>query len=205
MTRKMANLNALLRSSIKSLSKQSGKEALTLALQTAIAQGARVLAQMTSDQNKNLPSAEKTQSGAEHSTKLPEINAPILRQGRAMRVTFFYPGEEGTYTENANVTIYQNGAVHVSSPHEETTTHLQNCEIIWKFELAAEDAVGSQLRIVKMRSGEGNRKNSDESLKSSDPAEFDDSSELDRPSENSESTPNGLGAGSSKDPDSTIH
>jgi hypothetical protein len=54
----------------------------------------------------------------------------VLRQGPAMRVIFFYPGEEGTYVDNAEVTLFENGVVHIASQQEETTTHLQNCEIL---------------------------------------------------------------------------
>ena len=56
----------------------------------------------------------------------------VLKQGVAERVIFFYPGEEGTFIENAQVTLYENGAVHVKTRQEETTTHLQNLEIQWR-------------------------------------------------------------------------
>lgn len=68
-----------------------------------------------------------------------------------MRVIFFYPGEEGTYVDNAQVTLYENGAVHIQSNQEETTTHLQNCEILWRFETEAEERV-NKVRLLKPKS-----------------------------------------------------
>ena len=65
-----------------------------------------------------------------------------------MRVIFFYPGEEGTYVDNAEVTLFENGIVHLRSRQEETTTHLQNCEILWTFEDAAEDR-SPKVRLLK--------------------------------------------------------
>jgi hypothetical protein len=72
----------------------------------------------------------------------------IMKKGSAMRVIFFYPGEEGTYVDNANVTLYENGIVHIKSAQEETTTHLQNCEILWHFEVEGEDR-SSKVRLLK--------------------------------------------------------
>jgi hypothetical protein len=72
----------------------------------------------------------------------------ILKKGSAMRVIFFYPGEEGTYVDNADVTLYENGIVHIRSNQEETTTHLQNCEILWNFEVDAEDRA-NKVRLLK--------------------------------------------------------
>jgi hypothetical protein len=75
----------------------------------------------------------------------------ILRKGPAMRVIFFYPGEEGTYVDNAEVTLYENGLVHINSSQEESTTHLQNCEILWRFETEADDRT-SKVRLLKPKS-----------------------------------------------------
>lgn len=72
----------------------------------------------------------------------------VLKKGRAMRVTFFYPGEEGTYVDNAHITVFENGIVHIESPLEETTVHLQNCEILWWYEAEAEDRLG-KVRLLK--------------------------------------------------------
>ena len=72
----------------------------------------------------------------------------IIRKGPAMRVIFFYPGEEGTYVDHADVTLYENGIVHIASNQEETTTHLQNCEILWRFETDSEERV-SKVRLLK--------------------------------------------------------
>lgn len=74
----------------------------------------------------------------------------VLKNGPAMRVIFFYPGEEGTYVDNADVTLYDNGIVHIRSNQEETTTHLQNCEILWNFEVDAEDRT-PKVRLLKPR------------------------------------------------------
>lgn len=75
----------------------------------------------------------------------------ILRKGPAMRVIFFYPGEEGTYVDHSEVTLYENGIVHIKSNHEETTTFLQNCEILWTFETESEDRV-NKVRLLKPKS-----------------------------------------------------
>lgn len=72
----------------------------------------------------------------------------IMKKGSAMRVIFFYPGEEGTYVDHADVTLYENGIVHITSNQEETTTHLQNCEILWRFETDADERV-SKVRLLK--------------------------------------------------------
>lgn len=72
----------------------------------------------------------------------------IIKKGPAMRVIFFYPGEEGTYVDHANVTLYENGIVHISSHQEETTTHLQNCEILWRFETDSDDR-STKVRLLK--------------------------------------------------------
>src|SRR3954469_23170977 len=72
----------------------------------------------------------------------------VLKRGSAMRVIFFYPGEEGTYIDNAEVTLYENGIIHIKSHQEETTTHLQNCEILWRFETEAEDR-SNKVRLLK--------------------------------------------------------
>src|SRR4051812_16052495 len=80
-----------------------------------------------------------------------------LKKGRAMRVIFFYPGEEGTYVDNAEVTLFENGIVHIRSHQEETTTHLQNCEILWRFEVEAEDRA-NKVRLLKPRSSDDSEK-----------------------------------------------
>jgi hypothetical protein len=77
-----------------------------------------------------------------------ERNVNVLKKGSAMRVIFFYPGEEGTYVDNAEVTLYENGIIHIKSNQEETTTHLQNCEILWRFETEADDRA-SKVRLLK--------------------------------------------------------
>jgi hypothetical protein len=79
-------------------------------------------------------------------------NVKILKKGFAMRVIFFYPGEEGTYVDNAHVTLYENGIVHIRSNQEETTTVLQNCEILWNFEVDSEER-SNKVRLLKPKSG----------------------------------------------------
>jgi len=69
-----------------------------------------------------------------------------------MRVIFFYPGEEGTYVDNAQVTLYENGVVHIRSSQEETTTHLQNCEILWRFHVEGEERA-NKVRLLKPQKG----------------------------------------------------
>jgi hypothetical protein len=76
----------------------------------------------------------------------------VLKKGHAMRVIFFYPGEEGTYIDNAEVVLYENGIIHIKSNQEETTTHLQNCEILWRFEVEGEDRA-NKVRLLKPKGG----------------------------------------------------
>ena len=78
----------------------------------------------------------------------------VLKKGHAMRVIFFYPGEEGTYVDNAQVTLYENGIIHIASNQEETTTHLQNCEILWRFEVDGEDRA-NKVRLLKPKAAPG--------------------------------------------------
>ncbi len=76
----------------------------------------------------------------------------VLKKGPAMRVIFFYPGEEGTYVDNAQVTLFENGILHIVSNQEETTTHLQNCEVLWRFEVDGEDRA-NKVRLLKPKAG----------------------------------------------------
>lgn len=75
----------------------------------------------------------------------------IIKTGPALRVIFYYPGEEGTYMENVNVTVYDTGAVHIESKTEESTAHLQNCEIIWRFDLGKEPQT-DKIRLIRPKS-----------------------------------------------------
>ena len=88
------------------------------------------------------------ESVAARSSKKDGGTVKVLKKGPAMRVIFFYPGEEGTYIDNADVTLYENGIIHIKSHQEETTTHLQNCEILWRFETEAEDRA-NKVRLLK--------------------------------------------------------
>jgi hypothetical protein len=68
-------------------------------------------------------------------------------------VIFFYPGEEGTYVDHAEVTLFENGIVLIQTPLEESTTHLRNCEILWRYETDAEDrSSNGKVRLLKSRS-----------------------------------------------------
>jgi hypothetical protein len=69
---------------------------------------------------------------------------PGLRSGRALRVVFYYPGEEPTYLEDAHVVLYKNGVVDVFHREEQVSTHMQNVEIIWHSQREAKS-----LRLVK--------------------------------------------------------
>lgn len=80
----------------------------------------------------------------------------ILRQGKAMRVIFFYPGEEGTFLDHCDVILYENGIVHLSNALEESTTHLQNCEVLWRFEVEGEERSSGKVRLLKPRDSDRN-------------------------------------------------
>jgi hypothetical protein len=92
--------------------------------------------------------ASADEAPAPRSSKRDGGTVKVLKKGPAMRVIFFYPGEEGTYIDNAEVTLYENGIIHIKSHQEETTTHLQNCEILWRFETEAEDRA-NKVRLLK--------------------------------------------------------
>lgn len=79
----------------------------------------------------------------------------VLKQGRAARIVFFYPGEEGTYIDDAWVRVYENGIVHIESRFEETMAHLQNCEVLWHIEPEATQG-GNVVRLLKSRSTDPN-------------------------------------------------
>lgn len=87
-----------------------------------------------------------------------ENTAPILRKGPAMRVIFFYAGEEGTYVENVHVTVFVNGVVLIESPFETTTVHHQNCEILWRYQVEVEESTNNntkgQLRLLRRSESE---------------------------------------------------
>jgi len=82
----------------------------------------------------------------------------VVKKGLAQRVVFFYPGEEGTYIDNAHVTLYATGIVHIEASNEVTTTHLQHCEILWRFqEMDTADSKSrgpATVRLLKPRGSE---------------------------------------------------
>lgn len=96
-------------------------------------------------ENKTVSDSESEKSGRK--------SMKVIKRGPAMRVIFFYPGEEGTYVDHANVTLYENGIVHIDSNQEETTTHLQNCEILWRFETDADERA-NKVRLLKPKAVE---------------------------------------------------
>ena len=83
----------------------------------------------------------------------------VLKHAQAMRVIFFYPGEEGTYVDHATVTLFENGVVHIRASNEETTTHIQHCEILWKFEPIDKNPTG-KLRILNFKNRSGDSQES---------------------------------------------
>lgn len=86
-------------------------------------------------------------------------------------MVFFYPGEEGTYVENVDVTLYVNGIVHFKAGPEESTTHLKNCEILWTSEQASPklpvDDRSSKVRLLKPGAS---RKDADPEVRAEAPA-----------------------------------
>lgn len=76
----------------------------------------------------------------------------ILKAGKAQRVIFFFPPEEGSYVENVHVTLFENGIVHVHCDQETTTTHIYNCEIVWRFEAEKGDGP-SKIRLLRPNNG----------------------------------------------------
>ena len=85
----------------------------------------------------------------------------VLKHAQAMRVMFFYPGEEGTCVDNAIVTLFENGIVHIKGQYEETTTHLNHCEILWRFEAidSKKHEPKSNLRVLKFKPRDAQKQN----------------------------------------------
>lgn len=75
-----------------------------------------------------------------------------LREGEALRVIFYYPGEEPTYLDDAYVTIYRNGVVEVEHRNEHVSTHSQNIEVLWRGK--GLPAAGAQPRALSLVKGE---------------------------------------------------
>lgn len=72
-----------------------------------------------------------------------------LQSGSAHRVIFYYYGEEPTYLEDAQVTIFRNGMVEVKHRTEHVSTHVQNVEILWKSSPGRPAPSGRALSLVK--------------------------------------------------------
>ncbi len=85
--------------------------------------------------------------------KSPLDGVKILKHAQAQRVVFFYPGEEGTYVDDAVVTLFENGVVHLRAKSEECTTHLSHCEILWRYEPKQDQMVPQDpgANVVSMR------------------------------------------------------
>tara|TARA_Y100000590_G_scaffold450145_1_gene589361 strand:- start:1651 stop:1962 length:312 start_codon:yes stop_codon:yes gene_type:complete len=73
----------------------------------------------------------------------------VVKTGRADRVVFYYPGEEGTYLEDVYVTLYKNGSLFLKSEFEEVSTHILNCEVIWN--VKKEQKPVSTLRLLRLK------------------------------------------------------
>lgn len=52
----------------------------------------------------------------------------IFKQGKAAAILFPILMDG---IEDVEVTIYENGIVHFKTDNEETTTHLNHCEVLW--------------------------------------------------------------------------
>jgi hypothetical protein len=72
-----------------------------------------------------------------------------LQEGEALRVIFYYQGEEPTYLDDAFVTVFRNGMVEVEHRNEHVTTHVQNVEVLWKNKAGQTSAPARPLTLVK--------------------------------------------------------
>ena len=78
------------------------------------------------------------------------MSSPI-RQGQARRVVFFYPGEEGTYLDHCQVSVFSNGIVEVTSNEENTMCHIQNCEILWSYQPKKKEGKEPTVRLLRSK------------------------------------------------------
>lgn len=72
-----------------------------------------------------------------------------LQSGSAQRVVFYYPGEEPTFLENAQVVVFRNGLVEVRHQMEHVSTHIQNVEILWRSRLGQQSPPGRPFTLIK--------------------------------------------------------
>ena len=72
-----------------------------------------------------------------------------LQQGAAQRVVFYYPGEEPTFLENAQVVVFRNGMVEVKHQMEHVSTHIQNVEILWRSRMNHQSPSGRPFTLIK--------------------------------------------------------
>lgn len=90
----------------------------------------------------------------------PILRPGVLREGRAARVIFYFPLDEGTYLDQAWVTLYRNGLVHIQHDQEEVTAHAQNVEIVWaNRRLAGVTGPGKSFKLLKMPEGHRPQRN----------------------------------------------
>lgn len=96
------------------------------------------------------PDENKSEQKSDQKEPLKKLQESIgvLRHAQAMRVIFYYPGEEGAYVDHALVTLFENGIVHIDAENEVTTTTLSHCEIIWKYK-SDEFSPQPGLRLLK--------------------------------------------------------
>jgi hypothetical protein len=80
-----------------------------------------------------------------------------LREGNALRVIFYYQGEDPTYLDDANVTIFRNGMVEVEHRNEHVSTHVQNVEILWKSQGGGATGQARALTLVKSDASQDSR------------------------------------------------
>ena len=64
---------------------------------------------------------------------------------------FFYPGEEGTYLDHCQVTVFNNGVVDVMHESEHTMSHIQNCEILWSYQSSSQTKTSSPVRLIRTK------------------------------------------------------
>jgi hypothetical protein len=74
-------------------------------------------------------------------------NRNVFKQGKAVRVLLFDPFEDGSFIDEAHVSLFQNGIVHIKSKYEEVSSHIQNCEILWEVK-PHKDARPGNLKLV---------------------------------------------------------
>lgn len=57
----------------------------------------------------------------------------IVREGLCKLAIFFYPSGDSNSMMDAQVTLYDNGLIHLKTDFEDIHSHIHNCELIWDF------------------------------------------------------------------------